>query len=219
MSDFENEYDFSDEDFFNDHWSEKDWKLYLEKADLQVSLFLNLFISSRNIVNHMEHIALQMGWSKGTEGKFPDNFFRSKSSPETIHTHPVTTVTRGLYQFLSKNWEIFLESSKTTDIKLCWLYAQLLNSGERNALYAISCMNAGDASLAVCHFKNALQILNFTMEMIQKIPKNSLKINVVFQDALIACFDLREIWIRVMESCKNPEEDEDESESESKDEP
>ncbi|MDR3317446.1 MAG: hypothetical protein LBS71_01425 [Puniceicoccales bacterium] len=212
MSDFENEYDFNDEDFFNDHWSEKDWKLYLEKADLQVSLFLNLFVSSRNIVNHMDHIALQMGWSKETEGTFPDNFFRNKGSPDTIHTHPVTTITRGLYHFLAKNWEIFLDSSKTTDIKLCWLYAQLLNNGERNALFAISCMNAGDESLAVCHFKNALQILNFTMEVIQKIPKDTLKTNVIFNDALIACFDLREIWIKVMESCKNPDGDEDDNE-------
>jgi hypothetical protein len=106
MSDFENEYNFNDEDFFDDHWSEKDWKLYLEKANLQVSLFLNLFVSSRSIVNHMEHIALQMGWAKETEGNFPDNFFRNKGSPDTIHSHPVTTITRGLYHFLSQNWVI-----------------------------------------------------------------------------------------------------------------
>jgi hypothetical protein len=217
MSDFENEYDLDDEDFFNNHWSEKDWKLYLEKADLQVSLFLNLFVSSRNIVNHMDHIALQMGWSKETEGEFPDNFFRNKNAPDTIHTHPVTTITRGLYHFLSKNWEIYLDSSKMEDMKLCWLYAQLLNNGERNALYAISCMNAGDEALAVCHFKNALQILNFTMEVIQKTPKDTLKMNVIFNDALIACFDLREIWIKVMESCKNLEGNESEDSDDSDD--
>jgi hypothetical protein len=111
-----------------------------------------------------------------------------------------------------------MESSKTANVKLCSLYGQLLNNGERNALYAISCMNAGDESLAVCHFKNALQILNFTMEIIQKVPKATPKIDAIFRDALIACFDLREIWIRVMESCKNPE-DEDEDEDDTEDEP
>jgi hypothetical protein len=218
MSDFESAYNFEDEEFFYSQWSEKDWKLYLEKADLQVSLFLNLFVSSRNIVNHMEHIAIQMGWIKKGRESFPGNFFRSKNDPDTIHTHPVTTVTRGLYHFLSKNWEIYLESSKTADIKLCWLYAQLLNNGERNALYGISCMNAGDESLAICHFKNALQILNFTMDLIQKISKDTLKINIIFHDALVACFDLREVWLKVMESCKNPEENEEEGEEEEEEE-
>ena len=208
MNDFESAYNFEDDEFFYSQWSEKDWRLYLEKADLQVSLFLNLFVSSRNIINHMEHIAIQMGWAKNDRESFPGNFFRNKNDPETIHTHPVTTVTRGLYHFLSKNWEIYLDSSKNIDLKLCWLYAQLLNNGERNALYGISCMNAGDESLAICHFKNALQILNFTMDLIQKILKYTLKINVIFHDALVACFDLREVWLRVMESCKNHEESE-----------
>ena len=209
MENFDNDYSFDDEgDFFNT-WSEKDWKQYITKNDLQVSLFLSLFVSSRNIVNHLDHIAVQMGWAQNQEGSFPQKFFRDHQ-PNTIHTHPVLTITRGLYHFLSKNWEIFLESSKTTDVKLCWTYAQLLNHGERNALLGIACMNAGDESLAVCHFKNALQILNFTMDLIQKIPKETLKANVIFHDALTACFDLREVWIKVMESCKNPEPEDDE---------
>ncbi|UPA28323.1 MAG: hypothetical protein LW808_003400 [Verrucomicrobiota bacterium] len=212
MSDFDDAYRFDDEEDFNATWSEKDWKQYIAKNDLQVSLFLNLFVSSRNIVNHMDHIALQMGWVKGEDdASFVKKIFHDAKEPNTIHTHPVTTITRGLYHFLTKNWEIYLESSKTTDVKLCWTYAQLLNNGERSALFGISCMDAGDDFLAVCHFKNALQILNLTMDIIQKIPKETLKINVVFHDALIACFDLREVWIKVMESCKNQESEDDDA--------
>lgn len=207
MENFDDDYNFDDDPDFNNLWSEKDWKQYISKNDLQVSLFLNLFVSSRNIVNHLDHIAAQLGWTNSDTHSFPQNFFRDHQ-PNTIHSHPVSTVTRGLYHFLAKNWEIYLESSKTTDIKLCWNYAQLLNHGERNALLAIACMNAGDEALAVCHFKNALQILNLTMDLIQKIPKETLKINVLFHDALIACFDLREVWIKVMESCKNSENEE-----------
>lgn len=213
MGDFDHIYNFDDEEFFNSQWSEKDWKLYIEKADLQISLFLNLFVSSRNIVNHLDHIATQMGWAKSdTNNSLIRKLFSDRKDPTTIHTHPVTTVTRGLYHFLMKNWEIYLNTSQTTDVKLCWDYAQLLNNGERNALLGISCMNAGDDALAICHFKNALQILNFTMDLIQKIPKETLKINVIFHDALTACFDLREVWIKVMESCKNQDSDEDEEE-------
>lgn len=212
MSDFDDAYRFDDEEDFNATWSEKDWKQYIAKNDLQVSLFLNLFVSSRNIVNHMDHIALQMGWVKAEDDTaFIKKIFHNAKEPNTIHTHPVTTITRGLYHFLTKNWEIYLESSKTSDVKLCWTYAQLLNNGERSALFGISCMDAGDDFLAVCHFKNALQILNLTMDVLQKIPKENLKTNVIFHDALIACFDLREVWIKVMESCKNPESEDDDT--------
>jgi hypothetical protein len=58
---------------------------------------------SAGVVNHMEHIATQMGWMKKGRESFPGLFFRAKNDPGTIHSHPITTVTRGLDHFLSKH--------------------------------------------------------------------------------------------------------------------
>lgn len=212
MGEFDNDYTFDGDDFSGGNWSEKDWKEYLGKVDLQISLFLHLFVSSRNIINHLDLIAIQMGWCKSQSSVFPQDLFEKKEEPFTIHSHPVAVVTRGLYHFLSKNWEIYMKENPDVDAKLCWLYSNLLHHGERNAILAIACMDEGDDFLSVCHFKNALQVLNFTLETIPKIPKNSTKSKVLFQDALIACFDLREVWIKVMETCKNNDNEDEEDE-------
>ena len=212
MNEFDQDYTYDGDDFFPDHWSEMDWKNYLGKFDLQVSLFLSLFVSSRNIVNHLDLIGIQMGWCKSQDDEFPNNFFNKPSDPTTIHSHPVTVVTRALYHFLSKNWELYMENTKNIEANLSWTYGNLLHHGERNALLGIASMHEGDNVLAVCHLKNALQVLNLTIETIHKTKKYTLKANILFQDALIACFDLREVWIKVMESCKNQEVDDNDNE-------
>jgi hypothetical protein len=59
--------------------------------------------------------------------------------------------------------------NKTVDPQLCWVYGRILHTGERDAIFALSCMDAGDDNLALCHFKSALKSINYTMDIIQKL--------------------------------------------------
>ncbi|MDR0351735.1 MAG: hypothetical protein LBH49_03790 [Puniceicoccales bacterium] len=207
-------FDDFDDEVDSVEWSEIEWRKYLSKIDGDISLFLRLFIETRNIMNHMEIIASQMGWIRQS-GNFVGSLSQiGEKDPYTLHRQPVMIVTRALYCFLAKNWELFMSEHKSPDPQLCWVYGRILNAGERDAILALASMDAGDDNLALCHFKSALKSINYTMDIIQRLKAIRLKCSVLLEDAIIACFDLREVWLKVMDSCRNECDDDEDDEDE-----
>jgi len=209
----DNEYIAREEgEFSADDWSEADWRRYLTQIDVETTLFLKKFVQLRHIINHLDLIALQMGWTQQEDNSIEAIMQkRWREGPQTLHKHPVYIVTHGLYHFLYKNWELYQECSPDLNPQISWIYARLLGSGEHDALLGIACMDVDDPVLAICHFKSALQSINYGMGLIQKAPETSEKAGLLLHDAILACFDLREVWLRVMANCRDigREEDED----------
>jgi hypothetical protein len=201
-----------DDDPASDDWNETNWRRYLTQIDVESTLFLKKFVQLRHIINHLDLIALQMGWTQQEDHSIEAIIQkRWREGPQTLHKHPVYIVTHGLYHFLYKNWELYQESIPSFHSQISWIYARLLAIGEHNALLGIVCMDMDNPVLAICHFKSALQSVNHSMSLIQKAPRPSEKTKMLLHDAVLACFDLREVWLRVMANCRNTEKDEDES--------
>lgn len=201
MDEFEQEYIYDNDDFFRYNWAEKDWKLYLKKSEMQVSLFLNLFIACRNKSKHLDFIAYQMGWIKDERNDF-SNLFKQLQSPVTVLSHPVTIVTKALFHFLYKNFELYVENTDKISACESLMYANLLRTGESNATLAIACINDENNLLSVCFFKKALKFLNKIIEFIDEKQRQSPLDFSLLQDAMIACFDLRTVWLAVIDSCR-----------------
>jgi hypothetical protein len=216
MNFFDNEYTaHDDDDSCADNWNEADWRRYLTQIDVETTLFLKKFVQLRHIINHLDLIALQMGWTQQEDNSIEAIIQkRWREDPQTLHKHPVYIVTHGLYHFLYKNWELYQETIAEFNPQVSWIYARLLAMGEHNALLGIACMDTDDPVLAICHFKSSLQSVNHSMGLLQKAPSPSEKAKALLHDAILACFDLREVWLRVMANCRNVDKEEDDDDDE-----
>ena len=79
----------------------------------------------------------------------------------------------------------------------------LLYRGNEQALQAVQALEMGDYTLAVCFFKRALGELNLTMARLGADDVTTAPSALRYRDyALPRLFDLREIWLRVMNECR-----------------
>ncbi len=123
----------------------------------------------------------------------------------TIHKHPVFIATRGLSQHLHHVWEHFLASGNDlhVNMSLSWKFATSLHAGELNAVMAIHALDLGDFTLTICHLKNALNAVNHSLSLLHALPLgNSSQHSQFFREVQATLFDLREIWLRVMNDCR-----------------
>ena len=124
--------------------------------------------------------------------------------PYTLHKHPVFIVTKALYKYLNQSWSHFLNNNNPSiSPKLCWDFAQTLHLGEFNVLLAIQSLDLGDYGLAICHLKNSLAELNQSLRILNDLSHNDEEfLNAFTHELRIRIFDLRELWIRVMNDCR-----------------
>ena len=212
-------------------WSEFDWQQYLKQNDKEVARFLALYHQHKQKTEHLDEVAKLMGWGEqewapadevaGTsatpststaaaaEGATPPELteedFDDAVETYTIHKHPVFIATRGLYQHLNHTWERFLNNGNDLNINasLAWKFAASLHAGELNSVMGIHALDLGDFTLTICHLKNALSAINHSLSLLHMMPlSNNAVQGQFFRDVQTALFDLREIWLRVMNDCR-----------------
>ena len=212
------------------HWSESQWRNYLNGSDKDTARFLSFYNSVKDKPNHLDEVASLMGWDsedmsmtedfsfmENTEGKDVDqsesnNVNQSNElgdmndgAPYTLHRHPVFVVTRSLYRYLHKSWEHFmLHSEYAISPKLSWDYANSLHLAEMNVLLSIQALDLGDFGLSICHLKNSLGALNQTLHLLNQVThSNAALLDGFRNESRIRIFDLRELWIRVLGDCRH----------------
>lgn len=197
-------------------WSESQWRGYLKGADREMARFLDLYNKLKEAPNHLDEIAVRMGWDAEdmsmaeqeveTSGGGADDFADEEidEGPYTLHRHPVFVVTRGLYRYLHGSWEQFMLHSQTRIApRLCWQYANSLHHGETNVILALQALDLGDYGLAICHLKNSLSALNQTLALVDQLAHPNPRYLENFRhEVRIRIFDLRELWLRVMGDCR-----------------
>ena len=178
----------------------------------------------RNQPNRLDDIANVLGWNcedmgdpspdeaeshdplDPLPGSYIDEDYQDCDDfdPYTLHRHPIFIITRGLYQHLTDGLNALVEfESESLDVRLVHLYHKSLNAGEHNAIMAVNALDMGDFNLCICHLKSAVSILNTSLSVLQQFPSHKRKAFAFYvNDATAAIFDLRELWLRVLQECR-----------------
>ena len=79
-------------------------------------------------------------------------------------------------------------SESTVPPLLCWRYANSLHQAEMNVLLSIQSLDLGDYGLAICHLKNSLTSLNFTLTLLDQLSHNNQQFLHAFQEEIADLF-------------------------------
>lgn len=199
-------------------WNEFDWQRYLKQNEKEIAEFLGHYHRLKHKPGHLDEIAQIMKWEAedwgGADGFDEDDYDEDEEAvdptdfdPYSVHKHPVYIVTHGLYQHLFHCWEHFLRQPKCgVDAVMGSRFAASLHAGEFNAVMGINALDMGDFNLAICHLKNGLAAINHTLALLQEITSDNARLLHAFQsESLQVLFDLRDLWLRVMNDCREEE--------------
>ena len=221
--------DYAEKDWENHEemaWNEFDWQLYLKDNEIEIDQFLNLYHHLKENLDNLDDIAHAMGWESEEWSQDEDeepgtNSNKSEINPQfhpseaylpyTVHKHPIYIVTKGLCKYISNCWEYLCVSPKS---KLSAIeshrFGNGLHSAESNAIMAVNALDIGDFNISVCHLKRALNAINLIMHLLNKTAeKNKEESQFINKKIIPVCFDLREMWIRVMSECREEVRQED----------
>jgi hypothetical protein len=196
-------------------WTEADWQEYLAEHDEAVQDYLKHYDQLAEQPDRIDEVARRMGWemtdvvedsveelAEEAEG------FEADWEPYTLHRNPVYIATKALSVSLIANWErIAAQPGLIGSAQAITLLGSLYRAREQ-AMQAVQALDLGDYTLAVCFFKRALRELNETLARLDDAPSTDAKLLARYRDyALPRLFDLREIWLRVMNECRQQVDD------------
>ncbi|MFP4673813.1 MAG: hypothetical protein ACLFO5_04405 [Opitutales bacterium] len=195
--------------------SEAQWRDFLNTSERDTTKFLSIYNTLKDKPNHLDEAAAMMGWDVedismadvvSTLDPEDETYAEDNDPvPYTLHRHPAFVVTRALYRYLHQNWENFMARNRSQATPgLSWRYAATLHQGEMNVVLAIQALDLGDFGLAICHLKNALAALNQSLALLDQLIHPDLAvIENIRHEARIRIFDLRELWLRMMQDCRS----------------
>lgn len=196
-------------------WNEFDWERYLREQDEAVTRYLSFYEAAKGDTERIDTVAEKMGWGQGDwsddgdSSDDEDDDDDDDSAPfddddvYTLHKNPIFIATKAIYLGLRQSWEaLALDGTKVPQPVAVALLASL-HRGEEHAVQAIHALDFGDYAMAVSLFKRAMSALNGSLALlnaesaVQHAPVAAWR-----EDALPRCFDLREIWLRVIAECR-----------------
>ncbi len=229
MSDYEFE-SFSEGDWDDRSdlaWSEFDWERYLREQEELFQRYLELYQRFGDRPDRLDRVAAGMGWDSGdwataqppegepdpevedflaeTEGKLEEEDAEDPLDPYTLYRHPIFIATKSLYIRLNQAWErLVVNPANRIPAMLVQSYQKSLHRGETHALFAIHALDMGDFALCVAQLKRAKNDLKQSMRILDDISRlNAQPTTDYHREALAQLFDLREIWLRVIQYCRD----------------
>jgi hypothetical protein len=199
-------------------WTEKDWQKYLGEQEAAVREYLNHYDQLTEPTDRIDEVARRMGWemAEPTEAESvveaaedeDDESFDGDWDPYTLHRNPVYIASRALYLSLISHWERVAAQPGRVPAALGLTLQSSLFRGNEQVLQAVQALEMGDYTLAVCLFKLALRELNQTMARLAEPDVAATPLAVRYREyAMPRLFDLREIWLRVMNECRQGQDD------------
>jgi hypothetical protein len=195
-------------------WNEFDWERYLREQDEAVIQYLRYYESCRHSPDRIDAVAEKMGWGENDwheeaddtsseEESADEPAFDDDESVYTLHKNPIFIATKAIYLGLHRSWLPLASNSSKVPQPLAVLVLSSLQRGEEQAIHAIHALDFGDYAMAVSLFKRALSGLNGTLALLNS-ESIALHRHVMTwrRDAVPQLFDLREIWLRVMNECR-----------------
>ena len=207
-------------------WNEFDWEQYLRDQDESVHRYIGFYELLDGQVDRLDEAAHRMGWdednwSSDADFETPSEFGESSSDtsgdrdtdPYTLHKNPVFIATKGIMLTLVRKWEQTAADSQRVPQSLALHFHSVLHRAEQQAMFAISALDFGDYAMAISLLKRALRELNGCFAALNQETAPSKALSDYRDGATNRLFDLREIWLRVMNECReelnNPSDEED----------
>jgi len=201
-------------------WTEADWMKYLGEQDTAVRDYLKHYDQLAAVTDRIDEVARRMGWELAsvpeTEAEEAaaeaeaDEVFAGDWDPYTLHRNPVYISSRALYLSLIAQWERVAAQPDRVPAALGITLQALLYRGNEQVLQAVQALEMGDYTLAVCLFKQALRELNHTLARLSQPDVAATPLAMRYREyALPRLFDLREIWLRVMNECRQSDDRDD----------
>ncbi len=193
-------------------WSEADWQKYLANQETAVREYIKHYDQLPASMDRIDEAARRMGWeladvmpesADDDDLDEDDDSFDGEWDPYTLHRNPVYISTRALYLSLLAHWERIASQPDRVPPALGISLQSLLYRGHEEALQAVQALEMGDYTLAVVLFKKALRELNLTLARLAEPDAAETPHALRFKEyATPRLFDLREIWLRVMNECR-----------------
>ena len=131
----------------------------------------------------------------------------------TLHKNPIFIATKAISQGLQQLWIQAAGQAGALPPSVSLAMLTALHRGEDQAVQAIHALDFGDYAMAISLFKRALHVLNSTLALLNSDEASLQPAVVGFREqALPRLFDLREIWLRVINECRDELDRPDESE-------
>jgi hypothetical protein len=194
-------------------WNEFDWEQYLRNQDEVIQRYVAFYEQLRDHPQRIDEVAHLMGWDKeawsseGADSNFdPEDIEDADfdSDPYTLHKNPVFVATRGIFLTLKRAWECLAHDPSRVPQRLALTFQTSLYRAEDNAMLAIQALDFGDYAMAISLLKRSLRDLNESFALLdEKSVAFSRALTAFRQDSFPRLFDLREIWLRVMEECRH----------------
>jgi hypothetical protein len=214
-SEFDKFFDGDWDDAGNLDWSEKDWNKFLKDIDQTVQKFILHYKGFKGHQDRLDQTATKMGWNsldwdnaeadrqtdallKAFENFVNDDEDDDFEEPLSVNKHPAFIAIEGLIKSLQFDWENFLVKvpNKTTTIDAV-RYSRSLSKLELESILGVNALDLGDLTLAIAHLKRSLEELNNALSYITKMKHTEF-----VDESLAHLFDLRELWLRVINDCK-----------------
>jgi hypothetical protein len=191
-------------------WSEADWMRYLANQETAVREYIKHYDQLPVSMERIDEAARRMGWELAESTPIedeqeigPEEAFEGDWDPYTLHRNPVYISSRALYLSLIAHWERVAAQPGRVPPALGVTLQALLYRGSEQALQAVQALEMGDYTLAVVLFKRALSELNLTIARLGEPDAAATPLAIRFKEyAMPRLFDLREIWLRVMNECR-----------------
>ena len=210
-------------------WNEFDWEQYLREQDEVIHRYIGFYEKLDGRPERLDEVAHHMGWDEENWSTDSDSSGETEaevnaaadsastsdfeSEPYTLHKNPVFIATKGIYLTLTRGWERLAENPERVPQALALSFQTSLHRGEEQATLAIQALDFGDYAMAISLLKRALRELNASFALLGRDPRPSRAQSLYRDSALPRLFDLREIWLRVMNECREelerPVEDDD----------
>lgn len=202
-------------------WNEFDWEQYLRHQDEVVIRYLAFYEQLKEHPDRLDEVAHFMGWDKEdwssegtTLGEDIDSEDESDArdgeepaeidaDPYTLHKNPIFIAIKAIQLGLKRGWERIAHDSQKVPQALALTFQTSLHRSDENAMLAIQALDFGDYAMAISLFKRALVDLNRSLALLdENACAYSRTLHNFRDDALNRLFDLREIYLRVMNECR-----------------
>lgn len=201
-------------------WTEADWRKYLDEQEEAVRSYIKHYDKLGEATDRIDEVARRMGWELALEPQTEaeadaeeaeaEEMLAGDWDPYTLHRNPVYISSRALYVSLISYWERVAAQPDRVPAALAITLQASLYRGNELMIHAVQALEMGDYTLAICLFKRALSELNTTFARLSAPDVASTPLAVRYSEyALPRLFDLREIWLRVMNECRQSSENDD----------